>query len=122
MNDTRPESLKNGWSTLSNTGLDSYADNIETRLQKFALVSAALDISVEENDSKEARNAIKQHFSRLKESVIGAVDNDTLSSVWNCSTPNERNRFCRWIEANLNPIESAYLEVEFLKSSANELI
>jgi len=122
MNNTRPKSLANGWSTVSDTGLDSYADNEESRQQKFALVSAALDISAEENDSKEARNATKQHLVRLQESVIGAVDNDLFDSIWNCSTLSKRNRFYQWIEANLNPIKSAYLEVESLNSSSKELI
>ena len=120
MNNVCSKSLVNCWSTVSDTGLDSYADNEESRQQKFDLVSAAVDISFEENDSEEARNATKQHLVRLQESVVGALDNDTFSSIWNYSTLNERNQFHRWIEANLNPLESTYLEVESLKSSPKE--
>lgn len=82
MNNTRPESLENGWSTPSNAGLDSYADNFETRQQKFALILGALNIMKQENASEKARNAAKQHFSRLEEAIDGALDTN-LDKMWN---------------------------------------
>ena len=68
------KSLKNGWSTVGDTGLDSYGDSEQERIAKFSLVSAALDDQVENGESQQSRNAVKAHLARLKESVKGALD------------------------------------------------